>query len=418
MREKESMVHAQTLYEKQIRQARKEAFKSSSTVLKMREEVKTSRNQATLRREEVDEQKRLVEDKDKALFTAQYQQVGLQEEIDALKHQLETAEEEMTALKSSLQEEELARIAVEGKLALPPSSDQDEMEEEKKPSSERRESLKENVDPIPSKSPVDEQVLGELTMLRRALLAEQRLREQTQDGINFMRMECQLRCCSCRLAEKRGHSYVYDTTFDKTQELNAGSKRRSGNHQACAKRSRPNEAEDAVLQQVNQPVEVEPLIMFSPTSGTFQKTVTMAEEPPEALETHSAIRSATPPSHPAETHDLSTINESPTQAPPSRDMLPAPPAPSSRPRTPPHMFSTTTTQVPIAPVVLTPARPPTNIPFSPDVTMTREEALEQIRQRRGRARSVTAGPSTTRRHFSAPKESRRDISAPAKTPSR
>ena len=434
MREKESMAHAQALYEKQIRQARKEAFKASSTVLKMREEVKTARNQSTLRREEVDELKRHAEQRDQSLFQAQNDLVSLQEDIDAMKHQLEIAEEEKLTLRSTLQEEELARIAAEGKLALPSSRDHDEASDDTEPSVIRRESLKENLDPIPGQSPIDEEVLGEIATIKGALLAEQRLREQAQDSMHFMKMECQLRCCSCRIAERRGKVYLHDDTFDKSQELNASSKRRSPEVQTSMKRSRPNEAveEDKVMpdlpQPIAQPIDVEPLISFSPKSGTFHTAVSTEENPPlpqPAFGTYSTVRSTTPPSPCLEPHDLSTINESPSQPPPP---IATPSTPHHLPISPPspllaiHNNTTTlTTRVPIAPLILTPARPATaSIPFSPDVTISREEALEQIRQRRGRARSVTAAAqSTPNRHFSgAASPTRRDISAPAKTPAR
>ena len=433
MREKESMAHAQALYEKQIRQARKEAFKASSTVLKMRDEVKTTRNQSTLRREEVEELKRQAEQRDQSLFQAQNELVTLQEDIDAMKHQLEVAEEEKFTLRSTLQEEELARIAAEGKLALPPSRDVDEASDDIEPSVMKRESLKENLNPISSQSPIDEEVLGEIATLKGALLAEQRLREQAQDNMHFMKMECQLRCCSCRIAERRGKVYLHDDTFDKSQELNSSSKRRSQEVQMSVKRSKPSEAvEEAKVmpdlpQPIAQPLDIEPLISFSPKSGTFHTAVS-TEDNPQPPQPHfgasSTVRSTTPPSPILEPHDLSTINESPSQPPPpfaipsTSHHLPISP-PSPLPTI--HNNISLTTRVPIAPLILTPARPATaTIPFSPDVTISREEALEQIRQRRGRARSVTAAAqSTPKRHFSgAISPSRRDISAPAKTPVR
>lgn len=421
------MAHAQALYEKQIRQAKKEAFKSSSTVLKMREEVKTARNQSTLRREEVEEQKRLAEEKDKALFTVQYQQIGLQEEIDAMKHKLTVAEEERIALKSSLHEEELARLAAEGKLAIPSSSDRDEAEESEDPARIRRDSVKENIDPAPAHSSVDDQVLGEMAVLKSALLAEKRLREHAQDSVRFMKMECQLQCCSCRRAERHGATYLHDPTFNKSQVLNAASKRRSEESQECTKRPKRNEAahkgEDTpeVARTVSPPADVAPLISFSPSTGTFHTTVSLPEQNPimvPAHETPTALRSTTPPSPTVDLHDLSTIHESPSHGSESQEIRPTPRDFPDLPPSPVPTAYTTTTRFPIAPIVLTPARPARSIPFSPEVTMSREEALEQIRQRRGRARSVTAGHSTPRRHFSGPSESRRDISAPAKTPTR
>ena len=52
---------------------------------------------------------------------------------------------------------------------------------------------------------------------------------------------------------------------------------------------------------------------------------------------------------------------------------------------------------------------------APDPSMSREEALKNIRQRRGRVRSVAAGNVTPRRQMVKCAGIRRDTSAPAGT---
>lgn len=60
-----------------------------------------------------------------------------------------------------------------------------------------------------------------------------------------------------------------------------------------------------------------------------------------------------------------------------------------------------------------PGSPFPNSAFKPDGTLDREAALAQIRERRGRARSVAIGQATPRKQMLEGVNGRRDISAPA-----
>ncbi|MCJ1427817.1 hypothetical protein MMC29_005723, partial [Sticta canariensis] len=206
---KETHAHSQALYEKEVRRARKEAFKSSSALVKLQQELKSARNKFTLMREEVDVQRRKVEEKEQETFSAQYQLVGLQEEIENLGRQRKAIEEERDALKTSLKEEEVARIAAQGRIALPVSREEDEFaspKKKKRSGSVRRESFKENVDPEFSAEQ------EELIALKEEIRMEKRIRQRTEDQVDFMKMECQFQCCSCRLAERQGVEYFHDET--------------------------------------------------------------------------------------------------------------------------------------------------------------------------------------------------------------
>ncbi len=118
------------------------------------------------------------------------------------KAQVKIIYNERDTLKTSLKEEEVARIATEGIIALPALRDDGELASPKKVSRKHaRESiysLKENNDP---EGPDAEE---ELQALKEDLRMEKRMRLKADDQIYSVKMECQFQCCSCRVAEKKG----------------------------------------------------------------------------------------------------------------------------------------------------------------------------------------------------------------------
>lgn len=392
--------------------------------MKLQEELKSARNKYTLMREEVEVQRRKVNSKEQETFAAQYQLVGLQEELDTLRQQMRITVEEKETLKISLKEEEVARIAAEGKIAFPVIGDGDEFASPKKKWVERRESLKENKDP-------DVEEDEELMAVQRALDVEMQLRRIAEDQIDFMKMECQFRCCSCRIAEKHGGEYIHDNGPA------AQFVRKASQNPDISKRYSPTTNPDPFVAEPNttkittasdphtEPITIRPqhpllqpqdstenLISFSPTTGTFF-TLPPATEPttPEEL---SPIRPHHFPVRPLPPTPLKTSTRQPS--PPSRSPSLTPhKTPLLIPSTPPktiHTTTTFTTTIPLAPstpsdAMMAPIIAP---PYTPNATLTREQALEQIRQRRGRARSIAAGFGTPRRPVTAVE--RRDVSAP------
>ncbi|MCJ1335639.1 hypothetical protein MMC09_000911 [Bachmanniomyces sp. S44760] len=424
-RTKETHAHSKALYEKEVRRARKEAFKSASALVKLQEELKTARNRYTLMREDVEEQKRIVVCRDQETFAAQYQLVGVQEELEHIRQRAQVYEEETASLKASLKEEEVARIAAEGRLALPVSTDNDEISPPKKRrlAFERRESLKENIDPD-----VIDAGLEEVAELKEDLRWERKMRLRAQDLVDFMKMECQFGCCSCRLAEGQGTHYVHDRTFipEATGVVNSFTE---------------EESQIVALESDSEcnapPNEPSMLIQFSPSSGTFHampsptrevnsgptdpstssKPSNNTRQPCSSIDT--AVSPALAPSSSPETSSILSLNDvpKPTGSPPHGGPSSPPTTPHPRalhiqppnqsiPSTPlarPHLLHvrSTTTTIPLAE------------PFSPAATMTREEALESIKQRRGRARSFATGigcaGGTPRKGLEG---LRRDVSAP------
>lgn len=400
-------------------------------------------------REEVEAHQRKADGRDQEVFAAQFLNVGLEEELEKLKQQMKTAEDERDTLRTSLKEEELARIAAEGRIPLPVSKEQDEFSSPKKANRQlRRDSFKENEDPLAGME-------TEENSLDEDLAFERKLRQKAEEQIDFMKMECQFRCCSCRIAEGQGQPFVHDDRVALHTAAQTTDVDEEASHEAPgpAYTSAPPEEKEASEPQQPHEQETpqsafklatppksptptstprfqteqlpstphtsdvqsaqapETLLQFSPTSGTFysapaplQPSTPAEPSPcPDIPQTPTALlrfspqislgasqilpKATSPPSSPAH-------HRYPTTPRP----LPAPPVHSSR------VTQTVTTTIPLA-IPLS--------PFTPGSTMTREEALEQIRQRRGRARSIAAGHSTPRKQMVDLSSLRRDISAPA-----
>lgn len=333
-RAKETHSHAQGLYEKEIRKARKEAFKSSSALVKMQEELKATRNSLRITQSGLDSEKIKVSKREQEAFQAEYKLIGVQEELQKAKEQMKVVEEERDALKTSLKEEEVARIAAEGRIALPASNpgEEDEFDSPKKsPSKLRRmeSSDKENVvPPTPVKN-------VELKAVHEQLAAERRRRERAEDTVEFMKMECQFQCCSCRMAELNGDNYIHDDTFEKemakikeslpvtmTPPISEGD---DMDVDAVSKRPAPvNISRPATPPQSATMTDEQRELLFSPTTGTFRSVPSPAkgEEQPQIDDTIMTEASAPEPA--------------PTEPAPAEDEVAAASADGSRPPSPPR----------------------------------------------------------------------------------
>ncbi|KAK7631425.1 hypothetical protein IWX47DRAFT_202170 [Phyllosticta citricarpa] len=471
-RTKETHSHAQGLYEKEIRKARKEAFKSSSALVKLQEELKGTRNSLRITQSGFESEKTKAEKREKEAFDAQYKLVGVQEELQKMREQFKVLQEERDALKTSLKEEEVARIAAEGMIALPPAHN-DEDDEFASPKRSPRKV------PQSGASGNDIFVLPardtELDELQEQLNEERRRREQAEDTVDYMKMECQFQCCSCRVAEMSGGNYIHDDTFE--QEM---AKIRAS---VPATLTPPPTGDDTQMKDVvDLPVEKPATppaeeVQFCPTTGTFrtspskpdaaeEKTamedsittsadasavtahevlppVATAPPPTSSTSLPQRSRSATPSYEPNNQHYQRQRPAQP-RAPSVARRNPSSSSHSSQhdhnhghsqqrhdrqpqhqpPATPGNHFVRTITTTTTIPLVLDSPRPTSTIDMeasaTPSLSRTpslkerpfdREAALEQIRQRRMRSRSVAEGRMTPRKQM----VERRDWSAPAAT---
>lgn len=409
-------------------------------------------------------------------FNAQYQLVGKQEELDRAQSLIKTVEEERDALKTNLKEEEVARVAAEGHIALPVSHSQedDEFASPKK----RQQPL------LRSQSPEKEppRMLVELDQLRTELEGYKMSKERAEEEVDFMRLECQFGCCSCRMAERQRLAFAHDVTFEEQlkqyqpkfeglptppesmileekehepagtineqlsrteepEEIKADSlsdqsaaqaedptrpaepeqkKAPSGsgpdNHHTEMDASREVDPSATVNHQNPEvPIETMPT---SPTARSLAEAEHHVPIHPELIEVDDRRKSfsllarvknaaAQLPYHNHSTpleHHLEAIQDDTTTQITHPPYSEQPPETPSTPHTGTWRTTTTTTKVPLA---AEPSTPNYGAFQSPNIT--REQAIQQLRERRGRARSEVRTPKKTTDGAMTP---RRDISAP------
>lgn len=375
-------------------------------------------------------------------------------------------------MKTTLKEEEVARVAAEGRIALPPTmADDDEFSSPKK---HKQKPL------LRSQSPEKEppRIVLELEQLRAELEEYRLMKEQAEAQVDHMRLECQFGCCSCRVAERQNKSYAHDLTFEeqiRQYKLHTRSMP-TPPESMILDGQKDNELEDINqhdLRSLTPPVDINNdandanKVVYSPNSGTFRNllnevavaaeedTCPSADNDPSVEQIHLATvpitsevehevyikqepevidvynrrksfalvarikRAASQLTHhessavpdtqlqmfkeesdqlEGETNDLDTvIGEAVFGA---DEEVPNTPQNNSTWRT-----STTTTKVPL----VDPATPNPKFSAFGSPGITREEAIQQLRERRGRARSEARTPKKTVDGSMTP---RRDISAP------
>jgi hypothetical protein len=383
-------------------------------------------------------------------FTAQYQLVGAQEEYQKAQERIKVLEQEREGLKQSLKEEEVARIAVEGRIALPPPAEDDDTDLLSSPSKSPRKAVhnsdseKENI--VPKKA-------IQLKSLQEELAQEKRLRSKAEDQVEFMKMECQFQCCSCRIAEQTGKSYVHDSFYLLEMERI----KTSVPSQENAMEIDVPEAQDTNDEPAQNTAETN--LAISPTSGTLHNILnedfahevshlgrdSVLRSTPSIMddtmfERHefvsNPIREEPECSHTLLQQDTEFEVES--KLPPAEEHFQTPES-VEVPQTPGQYEFRTVTTTTTVPIMFSPApikiERPTSQPSTPktishpgqyrmdaspfpsnalkaDGTLDREAALELIRQRRGRARSVAMGQATPKKQM-VEGNVRRDISAPA-----
>ncbi|KAH7039998.1 uncharacterized protein B0I36DRAFT_357359 [Microdochium trichocladiopsis] len=196
-RAKETFSHTQSLWEKEIRRARKETFKSQSSIVKLQEELKSARAVTKSAEEALEREKERSKAREQEAFSARYQIVGVQEQLDKALEQIKVVEQERDAFKTLAKNEEVARIAAEGRLPLPaPAGEDDEFGSPKRKAVPRVSlSTMDIVSSAASEAEIDD--------LTRLWQWEKKRADRAVEQIEFLEAECQLKVCSCASARKR-----------------------------------------------------------------------------------------------------------------------------------------------------------------------------------------------------------------------
>lgn len=184
--------HTQLVWEKEIRRQRKEYFKANSSGVKYAEELKTAKDALRTAEANLAAEKERSRAREQEAFAARYQIVGVQEQLEAALEKVKLVEQERDAFKTLAKNEEVARIAAEGCIPLPPPEDDDEFASPKKTTSV-------GVADVVS-SAASEQEIEELT---RMVEWERQRADRAQEHVEFLMAECELRCCPCAKSHRR-----------------------------------------------------------------------------------------------------------------------------------------------------------------------------------------------------------------------
>lgn len=443
------------MYEKELRKARKEAFKTSSAVLKLQEELKSTRNTQRITQSALDMEKRKVAQREQQTFDAQYQLVAVQEELDKMRTQLKVVEEEKDALKTSLREEEVARIAAEGMIALPLGNHGDD--DLMSPQVRRRSPHK------PSQSPLsdDKENMGVVTkkmveakQLGEELRRERMLRAQAEELAEFLQLECTFKCCGCCTSRAApSHHLISDPPLAAVLESVRSSMRSAltpptsddgeleSEHlesPVTIKRESSQEPEPRQEEAVGIDIDMEEPTTAEPAAADLDRSMTLDHEPRLQERTcEEAVIDGEEPMAPRPTpmeHEMNPEENGELTPHPTAVKVPLLPSSPQYPiQTTPHRpvcvrTITTTTTIPMH---FTPQKPKfetvQDAESIPTTTMSprdrsgsapafdREAALAAIAYRRGRAKSIANGHMTPRKQMmeGVHIKERRDISAPA-----
>ncbi|EKD14796.1 hypothetical protein MBM_07007 [Drepanopeziza brunnea f. sp. 'multigermtubi' MB_m1] len=398
-RAKETHAHTQALWEKEIRRARKESFKSQSVVVKLQEELKSARHALKSSQADFEKEKERSVNREQEAFAARYQLVGVQEELHQVQEQIRLVEQERDALRTIAQNEEIARIAAEGRIPLPTLAEDDEFASPKK----ARKSM--DLLSITSSAASEE----ELENMRMLLEWERQRANRAHDRVEFLELECRMNCC----ISKATQICTAPTVAPTTENI----------HHAGRSTTVIVPAEGIFTPESPTPEEL-PWISSAKNSSTqaapvfethrsFARTPS-CEPPASALITDMSLLSILDAPQSSASNEDEDDNEATIMPAPAEEPEPEDESPVKHTMIPTFHTISTTTRIPLANAPdLTPTLLPSALDPALSPTMSREEALAQIRERRGRARSLAQGTMTPRKQMVEGGGPRRDISAPA-----
>ncbi|KAK1978063.1 hypothetical protein LZ30DRAFT_599998 [Colletotrichum cereale] len=503
-RAKETYAHTKAAWEKEIKLARKKTFKNESQIIKLQEELKSAREGWRLASDNLDAEKLRSKAREEEAFQSRYQMVGMEQELGEAFERIKMLEQERDAYKTLAKEEEVARIAAEGRIPLPKAFDAAPDDEFASP--------KKNKAPRFSLSTVDivssaasEEEIQELSL---QLSWERQRADRAYELVDFLQAECELRCCPCAKTHRRQSILSPRQSLSSNRPSIMSPRRRLMPPAEIADASdliilqggrESSPSQSSLRASLSSPVEEKTFkksdaarrsredrrsTIFCAREGIF-RTVSQREADEIEGQCEQGRRgqesSVGSPSEPPTPHDAPPrFSRTPSLEPPDfavlaqermslasllnaphggadgevhtaplpsiptmPDMDERPASKSSRGSSPtpndtvrPHTAAafytkTTTTTVPVRDDKPRPqpkmerGRTPSggDCHMSFDInnpamtpTMTREEALARIRERRGRARSIAQGTATPRKKMIEGAGERRDVSAPAGQP--
>jgi hypothetical protein len=457
---------------KEVRKARKEAFKSASVVLKLQETLRDTQKRLQVSKIDHATDVQKADQFEQEATDAKCALMALQQDLGKLREQFAVLEQEKEALKTNLKEEEVARIAAEGQIALPSGHDDDSdlFTSPHKPSSPRK-SQPEPLSDDKENAGVVTKKMFDTRMLQEELEAERQKKVAAEELVEFLRMECAFKCCECKSAARHGRALrasMDEILADSIQKMKAdiasimtppasetGEEPMDAEHTHTAAGAEETAPTDP---QETNPADEMDLEMGEdvPLPECDHNTTTTVDETSASVEDETTqARQSTPenddsditqpfPQHSddtAETTDYNSKDEEPEVSHRTTTV----PLKDSPPSTPPRAqleselndqiqrsvrTITTTTRIPMH---FTPVSKPALLPAweqenteprkfgstssvgeVSSLPFDREAALAAIAYRRGRAKSIANGTLTPPRQMveGINLKSRRDVSAP------
>jgi hypothetical protein len=454
---------------KEVRKARKEAFKSASVVLKLQETLRDTQKRLQVSKIDHATDVQKADQFEQEATDAKCALMALQQDLGKLREQFAVLEQEKEALKTNLKEEEVARIAAEGQIALPSGHDDDSdlFTSPHKPSSPRK-SQPEPLSDDKENAGVVTKKMFDTRMLQEELEAERQKKVAAEELVEFLRMECAFKCCECKSAARHGRALrasMDEILADSIQKMKAEiasimtpPASETGEEPMDAENTHTSagaEESAATDPQETNPADEMDLEMGEdvPLPESDHNTTTTVDETPASVEDEATqARQSTPenddsditqpiPQHSDDTIEYTIHDEEPEVSHRTTTV----PLKESPPSTPPRAqleselndqiqrsvrTITTTTRIPMH---FTPVSKPALLPAweqenteprkfgstssageVSSLPFDREAALAAIAYRRGRAKSIANGTLTPPRQMveGINLKSRRDVSAP------
>lgn len=193
-------------YEKDRSQTRdQELFKARSTITKLHEDLKTARGATKTAQESLLKEKEKTRAQEHEIFEAKYQVSNLQDQLEQAFERMKLVEQERDAYKTAAKNEEVARLAAEGRIPLP--AEESDNEFASPPRKRRIGSTIRCRDPRVSLSTMEvvssASLELELEELSEQVQWERQRADRAQEMIEFMQAECQMHCCPASKSKRR-----------------------------------------------------------------------------------------------------------------------------------------------------------------------------------------------------------------------
>ncbi|KAJ5131466.1 uncharacterized protein N7515_007505 [Penicillium bovifimosum] len=339
---KERQAQERSIFEKEIRKARKEAFRAGSTFVKLQEELKHAKSEVKALKEELGAEREAKEKANQEAFERAYALAGLTEELEVLKEKFRALETDnhsstLEVRAHEIRKEDFGRLSLmEGDLAFlttprrpkraaagsvrSPAPVREEDHAEATPPKRPRLSdcaptntEGEDAAPEPASAELEEDTLEEI---KEELVFERRRRVAAEDMVHFLNIECQFERCSCRIAESQGRRYIYDAEYyNKFQKPQIEAEERARAEQASTQEASVRSAQ---LHGAKTPEASPPPAPPVHRSPVHQAITTRGNSPQPSVHQEETESSRTPliaPPVPAHHHDVSSVQAEPTDHP-------------------------------------------------------------------------------------------------------